>query len=66
MDTIILKTNNRTETRLIQEYARRLGIEIKSLTEDEIEDLGMTILLREVDRSQYASREEVMSILDAE
>ena len=66
MDTIILKTKNRTETRLIQEYAQRLGIENKSLTEDEMEDLGMTILLREVDRSQYASREEVMRILDAE
>jgi len=66
MDTIIVKTKNRKETRLIQQYADKMGIENKSLTEDEMEDMGMAMLMREVDRSEYATREEVMSILDRE
>ncbi|MEX2573031.1 MAG: hypothetical protein WD317_01995 [Balneolaceae bacterium] len=66
MDTIILKTKNRKETRLIRQYADKMGIENKSLTEEEMEDMGMAMLMREVDRSEYATREEVMSILDAE
>lgn len=66
MDTIILKTKNSKETRLIRRFADKMGIENKSLTEDEMEDMGMAKLMREADRTEYATREEVMSLLDAE
>jgi hypothetical protein len=66
MDTIILKTKNRKETRLIQQLANKMGIENRSITEEEMEDIGMAMLMREVKGSEYATREEVMSILDAE
>lgn len=66
MDTIILKTKNRKETRLIRQYADKMGIENKSLTEDEMEDIGMAMLMREVDRNEYATRDQIMHILDAE
>jgi inosine/xanthosine triphosphate pyrophosphatase family protein len=66
MDTIILKTKNRKETRLIQQLADKMGIENKSLSEEEMENIGMAILMSEVDRTKYASREEVMKALDAE
>jgi hypothetical protein len=66
MDTIILKTKNRKETRLIQQLADKMGIENRSLTKEEMEDIGLAMLMREVEGSEYATREEVMSILDAE
>jgi len=66
MDTIILKTKNRKETRLIQQLADKMGIENRSLTKEEMEDIGLAMLMRDVEGSEYATREEVMSILDAE
>ncbi|TVQ05309.1 MAG: hypothetical protein EA359_03490 [Balneolaceae bacterium] len=66
MDTIILKTKNRKETRLIQQLADKMGIENRSLTKEEMEDMGLAMLMRDVEGSEYATREEVMSILDAE
>ena len=66
MDTIILKTKNRKETRLIQQLADKMGIENRSLTKEEMEDIGLAMLMREVEGSEYATREEVMVILDAE
>ena len=66
MDRIIVKTKNRKEARLIRQFADKMGIENKSFTEDEMEDMGMAMLMREVDRSEYTTRKEVMNILDAE
>ncbi|MCC5940146.1 MAG: hypothetical protein JJU37_01275 [Balneolaceae bacterium] len=65
MDTIILKTKNRKETRLIQQIADKMGIENRSLTKEDIEDAGIVLLMREIEGNEYATREEVMSLLDA-
>lgn len=37
---------------------------LKSLSEEEKEDLGLLLLMQQSDRTQVASREEVMNALD--
>lgn len=37
---------------------------LKSLTDEEKEDLGLLLLMQQSDRSEVGSREEVMNILD--
>jgi predicted transcriptional regulator len=38
--------------------------QLKSLSEEEREDLGLLLLMQQADRTQIASREEVMNALD--
>lgn len=64
MDTLILRTKNREETRLIQQIADKMGIENKSLSEEEMEDIGMAILMSEADRTKTVPEKEIMEILD--
>lgn len=39
---------------------------LKNLTDEEKEDLGLLMLMQQVDRTDVASRDEIMSILDKE
>ncbi|MEX0661121.1 MAG: hypothetical protein WEA58_01125 [Balneolaceae bacterium] len=66
MDTLILKTRNRRETKLLQELAQKMGIESKSLSEEEMEDLWVLRKISEADESKTVSRDEIMNLLDAE
>lgn len=66
MEALIIKSEDKKELDLIKKLVKKMGIQSKSLTEEEMEDIGMTILMNEVDRTQYASREEVMDVLDTE
>lgn len=66
MNALIIKSNNKKELTLLKELVERMGLQSKSFTAEEMEDLGLGILMREVDRTQYSTRDEVMRILDAE
>jgi len=48
---------------LLTEVARKMGITIKVLSEDEKEDGGMGMLIRQADRSEKVSREAIMNKL---
>lgn len=37
---------------------------LKALTDEEKEDLGLLLLMQQADRNDFATREEVMNILD--
>jgi len=66
METIVIKPKNSRDSQRIREFAEKMGAAQRTYTEDEMEDLGMGILMREADRSEYVEEEEVMRILDAQ
>ena len=66
MDALIIKSKNRSDLNLIKELAKRMGIESKSLSAEEIEDLGLTILMKQADRSKIVPREMVISKMAGE
>jgi hypothetical protein len=41
MDALIIKSENRSDLKLIKELVKKMGLESKSLSEEEIEDLGI-------------------------
>jgi hypothetical protein len=61
MEIAILQTNDKNDLRLLTEVARKMGITIKVLSENEKEDWGMGMLMRQADRSEKVSREEIMN-----
>lgn len=66
MDALIIKSQNRSDLKLIKELVKKMGLESKSLTEEDLEDLGLTMLMKQADRSNTVSREEIMGKLDSE
>lgn len=65
MDALIIKSENKKELAVIKEIVEKMGLESKSITAEEMEDIGMSIMLDEVDRSKTVPEEEIMEILDS-
>ena len=64
MGTIIIEPKDVTEFQLLTSILKKMKIRMKlNLTDDEKEDLGMTILMSEVDWTDSISGEEMIAKL---
>ncbi|MDZ7720554.1 MAG: hypothetical protein U5K72_17190 [Balneolaceae bacterium] len=61
MDALIIKSENKKDLALL----KKMGLESKTLTAEEMEDIGMSILLDEADRTKTVPEKEIMEILDS-
>lgn len=61
----LIKSDNKKDLALIKEIVQKMGLESKSLTAEEMEDIGMSIMLDEVDRTKTVPEQEIMEILDS-
>lgn len=66
MNALIIKSKSRSDLKLLKELATRMGLESKILTKEEIEDWGLTVLMKQADRSKTVSKETVISKLTVE
>jgi len=65
METLIVTVKDKDELHLVAEMLKRMRISAKQLTEEEREDIGLTKLMKQVNRSEKVSRDEVMKTLRA-
>ncbi len=63
MEALIVSFKDKTELKLVSDLLKKMKIEAKVLSEEEREDMGMTKLMRKVDRTQKVSRTQVMAKL---
>lgn len=63
MDTLLVITKDKTELKFVSELLKRMQIEIKTLSPEEKEDLGLIKLMKEADRNEKVSREKIMTKL---
>ncbi len=63
MDALIIKSKSQSDLKLVKELVEKMGLESKSLSEEDIEDLGLTMLMKKSDRAKTVSRESVMKKL---
>lgn len=66
MDALVIKSKNRSDLKLIKELVNKMGLESKSLSEEDLEDLGLAMLMKQTDRTETVSREEIMKKLGSE
>lgn len=57
---MVINPKNREELRFVSDLLKKLQISSHVLTEDEVEDLGMSILMGEVDRTKKVSRDTII------
>jgi hypothetical protein len=65
MKALVVTPKNSNEFKFVTDLLKKLGIDSATVSQDELEDIGMSKLLRQVDKTKKASRSEVMKKLSA-
>lgn len=65
MESILINPKNKEELRLLSDLLAKMNINSKVLSEEELEDMGLTVLMRDTDRSQKVSRQDIMQKLES-
>ncbi len=63
MKSIIITPKDTDEFKFLSGLLKKLKVSAHELTEEEIEDFGMSILMKKVDRSKKVSRDSIMKKL---
>jgi len=59
----VISPKNKQELQFISKLLQRLGVNSKVLSNEDTEDLGLSLLMKEADRSDFATEDEIMSKL---
>lgn len=63
MSSIVINPKSQQELQFISKLLKKLGINSKVLSDEDSEDLGLSVLMRDVDRSDFVTEDEIMSKL---
>lgn len=63
MESLLVKPKDEAELKLISDLLKKMRISNKLLSQEEQEDLGLTMLLKQTDRTQKVPREDVLAKL---
>ena len=63
MNGLIVTAKNQSEYKFLHDLLKKLNIESTPLSETELEDLGLSVLMKKVDRTKKVSREKIMKKL---
>ena len=66
MKTIVIQLKDDAEIQLISGLLKKMRIQSRELTTDDMEDIGLGEMMLKVDRSEKVSREHVMNKLCGE
>jgi hypothetical protein len=65
MKALVITPKNENEFKFVADLLKKLGVSSSTLSENELEDIGMSKLMRGIDKSKKASRAEIMKKLTA-
>jgi hypothetical protein len=65
MSSIVVSPKSQKELQFISELLSKLGVRSKVLSDEELEDLGLAVMMKDVDRSEVVSEDEIMKKLKA-
>lgn len=65
MKAMVITPRSQTEFKFINDLLKKLGISSATLTKEELEDVGLSKMLKAVDKTKKVSRESIMQKLRA-
>lgn len=65
MKAMVITPRSQTEFKFINDLLKKLGISSATMTEEELEDVGLSKMLKAVDKTKKVSRESIMLKLKA-
>ncbi|MCK6640959.1 MAG: hypothetical protein L6Q81_12830 [Bacteroidia bacterium] len=63
MKAMVIAPKNQSEFKFINNLLKKLGISSATMTEEELEDIGLSKLLKAVDKSKKVSKKSIMQKL---
>jgi len=63
MQTVVLKSNLKSELKLLTDLAKKIGIQVKYLSESELEDLGMINAINKGRTKEFVDTDEFIKTL---
>ncbi len=60
---MVITPRSKTEFKFINDLLKKLGISSATMTEEELEDVGLSKMLKAVDKTKKVSRENIMQKL---
>ncbi|MEI6898902.1 MAG: hypothetical protein WCL00_03410 [Bacteroidota bacterium] len=63
MTGLIITSKSKTDLKLFSELARRIGVKARSVSDEEILDLGLLKAMEEGRKTKFVSRDSVMKKL---
>jgi len=66
METLVVTVKDKHEMQLVSDVLKKMRINAKQLTKEERENLGLSKLMKQANRSEKVSREQVMKSLSGE
>ena len=66
METLIVTVKDKHEMQLVSDVLKKMRINAKQLSNEEREDLGLSKLMKQANRSEKVLREQVMKSLSGE
>lgn len=65
MKSVVITPKTRKELEFVSNLLKKLGISSKLLSIEEVEDLGLAVLMKEADRSKKISRNIIVKKLQS-
>jgi hypothetical protein len=63
MTAIVISTKNKADLKLFSDLAQRIGVKIKTLTDEELLDLGLLNAMEEGKETEFVPKELIMKKL---
>ena len=63
MSSMLINPKNEKEMQFLSELFKKLGVDATVLSDEEAEDIGLSILMKDADRSDLVTEEEIMAKL---
>ena len=63
MSTIVVNPKDKNEFLFVTQLLEKLGIDVKILSDEDKEDIALSLMMAEVDREDRVSEEEVLKKL---
>jgi hypothetical protein len=65
MKALVVTTKNNNEYVFVSDLLKKLGIYSRKISEEEIEDLGLSKMMTDVDRTKKVSKESILKKLNS-
>ena len=63
MKALVIKPKSDNEFKFVSDLLKKLGVGSSALSQDELEDIGLSKLMHAVDKTKKVSRSEIMKRL---
>jgi len=65
MKPVLVTPKNEAERKFLSDLLKKLGISSRIMTEEEAEDIGLSLLLKKVDRTKKVNRSVILKKLSS-